>query len=80
MQARRCTAYLDQVQAVFRDATSLEICVDDARFSAKEHALALGFTPRPIPEEASPRSIQGGHPAANPWWRHGGLCAAPGSP
>ena len=37
VQDKRCSAYLAAAKAKLQGARTLEICMDDARFSSKEH-------------------------------------------
>ena len=54
VQAKRCQAYLAQLQSKVAGASTLELCLDDARFSAKEHCIAIvfanGWTAYPPPQ------------------------------
>ena len=43
VQDKRCSAYLAAAKAKLQGARTLEICMDDARFSPKEHCLATVF-------------------------------------
>ena len=43
VQEKRCSAYLAAAKAKLQGARTLEICMDDARFSSKEHCLATVF-------------------------------------